>query len=46
MGADELHFPPRRSRRRIRLMSITLPTRPIGRTSLSMPALGFGAATY
>ena len=44
MVADELHFPPRRPRRRIRLMSITLPTRPIGTTSLSVPVLGFGAA--
>lgn len=43
MVADALYFPPCRSRR-IQLMSVALPTRPVGRTKLSVPELGFGAA--
>src|ERR1700723_3902959 len=44
MVADAPYFPACRSHRRIRLMSIALPTRPVGRTKLSVPELGFGAA--
>jgi D-threo-aldose 1-dehydrogenase len=44
MVADALYLPACRSRRRIQVMSTRLPTRPVGRTKLSVPELGFGAA--
>jgi D-threo-aldose 1-dehydrogenase len=44
MVADALYLQACRSRRRIQFMSIRLPTRPVGRTKLSVPELGFGAA--
>lgn len=44
MVADALYFPACRSRRRIELLSIRLPTRPVGNTKLTVPELGFGAA--
>ena len=45
MVADALYFPACRSPRRIQLLNIRLPTRPVGRTKLSVPELGFGAAS-
>ena len=44
MVADALYIPACRSRRRIQHMNMRLPTRPVGRTKLSVPELGFGAS--